>query len=117
METSVTCFSSIEKCSRSLIFPFAVTDFHCNTPEAPLSEKYKKHTQKIKIQDFTMIFEYSFNDHSRIASFVTLIKIIFPFPSFAYQIRLKEPTYISPNSVQISLFPLKGTKVHCLKLK
>ena len=85
---SVTCFSSPETKSRFFTIPFAVADIIYDFLEILFFEKF---SQKINIQDFTVIFNYFSKDQPAIASFTTLIEKNFPSFSIFSPVHFKKP--------------------------
>ena len=88
---SVTCFSSPETKSRFFTIPFAVADIIYDFLEILFFEKF---SQKINIQDFTVIFNYFSKDQPAIASFTTLIEKDFPSFSIFSQIYVRKPNFV-----------------------
>ena len=102
---SMTCFTEVNHQNRSFNIDFAVANEKYNIPGTPF---FKTHIQNIDFQQNIMTYK---EQHSKLptkTNFSTFTEKDYPFISYIYTIKCKEPIHFKTRSGKTIHFPIKN---------
>ena len=102
---SMTCFTEVNHQNRSFNFDFAVANIRYNILGTPF---FKRHIQNIDFQQNIMTYK---EQHSKLPTkthFSTFTEKDYPYVSYIYTIKCKEPIHFKPRSGKTIHFPIKN---------
>ena len=101
----MTCFTEVNHQSRSFNIDFAVANIKYNILGTPF---FKRHIQNTDFQQNFMTYK---EQHSKLPTkthFSTLTEKDYPYVSYIYTIKCKEPIHFKPRSGKTIHFPIKN---------
>ena len=105
---SMTCFTEVNHKTRSFNIDFAVANIKYNILGTPF---FKKHIQNIDFQQNIMTY---IEQHLKLPTKTTFSKFTekdYPYISYIYTIKCKEPIHFKPRSGKTIHFPIKNYSV------
>ena len=100
---SMTCFTEVNHQTRSFNIDFAVANINYNILGTPF---FKKHIQNIDFQQNIMTYIEQHPKFSTKTTFSTFTEKDYPYISYIYTIKCKEPTHFKPRSGKTIHFPI-----------
>ena len=100
---SMTCFTEVNHQNQSFKIKFAVANIKYNILGAPF---FEKHIQNIDFQQSIMTFQ-----HPKLPTkthLLTFTEKVYPYNSYIYTIKCKEPFHFKPRSGKTIHFPIKN---------
>ena len=110
----MTCFTEVNHKTRSSNINFAVANIKYNILGTPF---FKKHIQNIDFQQNIMTY---IEQHPKIptkTTFSTFTEKDYPYISYIYTIKCKEPIHFKPRSEKPYISQLKTIQIYILNLK
>ena len=102
---SMTCFTEVNHKTRSFNIDFAVANIKYNILGTPF---FKKHIQNIDFQQNIMTYTEQHPKLSTKTTFSTFTEKDYPYISYIYTIKCKEPIHFKPRSGKTIHFPFKN---------
>ena len=102
---SMTCFTEVNHKTRSFNIDFAVANIKYNILGTPF---FKKHIQNIDFQQNIMTYTEQHPKLSTKTTFSTFTEKDYPYISYIYTIKCKEPIHFKPRSGKTIHFPIKN---------
>ena len=102
---SMTCFTEVNHKTRSFNIDFAVANIKYNILGTPF---FKKHIQNIDFQQNIMTYTEQHPKLSTKTTFSTFTEKDYPYISYIYTIKCKEPSHFKPRSGKTIHFPIKN---------
>ena len=102
---SITCFTEVNHQTRSFNIDFAVANIKYNILGTPF---FKKHIQNIDFQQNIMTYTEQHPKLSTKTTFSTFTEKDYPYISYIYTIKCKEPIHFKPRSGKTIHFPIKN---------
>ena len=102
---SMTCFTEVNHQNRSFNIEFAVANIKYNILGAPF---FKKNIQNIDFQQNIMTYEEQHPKLPTKTPFSTFTEKDYPYISYIYTIKCKEPIHFKPRSGKNIHFPIKN---------
>ena len=110
----MTCFTEVNHQTRSFNIDFAVANIKYNILGTPF---FKKHIQNIDFQQNIMTY---IEQHPKLptkTTFSTFTEKDYPYISYIYTIKGKEPIHFKPRSEKPYISQLKTIQIYILNLK
>ena len=101
----MTCFTKVNHQTRSFNIDFAVANIKYNILGTPL---FKKHIQNIDFQQNIMTYIEQHPNLPTKTTFSTFTEKDYPYISYIYTIKCKEPIHFKPRSGKTIHFPIKN---------
>ena len=101
----MTCFTEVNHPNRSFNIEFAVANIKYNILGAPF---FKKNIQIINFQQNTMTYKEQHPKLPTKTHFSTIAEKDYPYISYIYTIKCKEPIHNKPRSGKTIHFPIKN---------
>ena len=101
----MTCFTEVNHQNQSFNIEFAVANIKYNVLGTPF---FKRHIQNIDFQQNIMTYK---EQHSKLITkthFSTFTEKDYPYVSYIYTIKCKEPIHFKPRSGKTIHFPIKN---------
>ena len=105
---SMTCFTEVNNQTRSFNIDFAVANIKYNIFGTPFS---KKHIQNINFQQNIMTYIEQHPNLPTKTTFSTFTEKDYPYISYIYTIKCKEPIHFKPRSGKTIHFPIKNYSI------
>ena len=110
----MTCFTEVNHKTRSFNIDFAVANIKYNILGTPF---FKKHIQNIDFQQNIMTYTEQHPKLSTKTTFSTFTEKDYPYISYIYTIKCKEPIHFKPRSGKPYIFQLKTIQIYILNSK
>ena len=102
---SITCFTEVNHQTRSFNIDFAVANIKYNILGTPF---FKNHIQNIDFQQNVMTYKEQHSNLPIKTTFSTFTEKDYPYISYIYTIKCKEPIHFKPRSGKTIYFPIKN---------
>ena len=102
---SMTCFTEVNHKTRSFNIDFAVANIKYNILGTPF---FKKHIQNIDFQQNIMTYTEQHPKLPTKTTFSTFTEKDYPYISYIFTIKCKEPIHFKPRSGKTIHFPIKN---------